>query len=144
MLFGRGHLPASTFQGDFMKTYRGYLPDERVRRIQERSGQSRDGSGQGPSTLAFPSSVSTPAVAYQVRGLFVTFFKAFTSPTATYPPSAAALKSFQFAVNDRALCAGQAADEHLPGLLQGGDARPGSATPAIPAEKPAQQQACAN
>jgi beta-lactamase regulating signal transducer with metallopeptidase domain len=97
----QGQLPTSTLWGDYTKMCRGYLPEDvcdGIKGLQVKAGMIPG------KDLEFHFSVpcADDGCAYQIRGLFVTLFKASLAPqAASFPPLAAAIKSFQFVVHDR-------------------------------------------
>ena len=97
----RGTLPASIFQGDFKTSVRGFLPDDVCDGIEGIQIKADMVPGKD---LHF--SLSIPCVdagiAYQVRGLSATFFKAMASQgLGQLPSTSEVMRSLQYTVNDR-------------------------------------------
>ena len=135
----QGTLPASIFQGDFKTSLRSLLPDDVCDGIEGILVKADMVPGKD---LHFSFSVPCvdAGIAYQVRGLCATFFKAMHGSPQARPESSRGRSFEVFSIHGERskLCvAGHAADEHLPGLPQGGDvqvARPANpANPAHPA-----------
>jgi beta-lactamase regulating signal transducer with metallopeptidase domain len=97
----KGRLPASIFQGDLMKTWRGLLPDDVCDGIEGILVKADMVPGKDVH-FRFSVPCVDAGIAYQLRGLCATFWKAGIAPQAgPYPQLAEAFKSIQFTVNDR-------------------------------------------
>jgi beta-lactamase regulating signal transducer with metallopeptidase domain len=98
----QGTLPASIFQGGLTTSWRGLLPDDVCDGIEGILVKADIVPGKDIHFRFSVPCVDT-GIAYQVRGLCATFYKAMETGLRqnTDPSIAEALKSIQFVVNDR-------------------------------------------